>query len=147
MGEKGAGRRISKRGGSREKWETFHNIGTLFRNRKSTRRLEPLQKGAGTGNVECRRREVQTPLSTSPPPHCTVGLIPLLSWDQYLFLLQHEARVHEVPEWLLENEPLNQSIAKSSGIPHSQSYSMGLFLNICKICQDFGLVLNVCFSS
>ena len=38
-GEEGGGGGISKRGGSREKWEQFRNIGTIFRNRKSTQRL------------------------------------------------------------------------------------------------------------
>ena len=55
-GEEGVGGGISKRGGSREKWK------------KSTRRREPLQKGAGTGSVGCGRREVQSPLSPPPPP-------------------------------------------------------------------------------
>ena len=41
-GEEGTGGGISKRGGSREKWEIFRNTGTIFRNRKSTRRREPL---------------------------------------------------------------------------------------------------------
>ena len=49
-GEEGAGDGISKRGGSREK---FRNIGTIFRNRKSTRRRELLRKGAGTGSAGC----------------------------------------------------------------------------------------------
>ena len=53
-GEEGAGDGISKRGGSREK---FRNIGTIFRNRKSTRRRELLRKGAGTGSAGCGRRE------------------------------------------------------------------------------------------
>ena len=57
-----AGGGISKRGGSQEKWEKFRNIGTIFRNRKSTRRREPLWKGAGTGSAGCGRRNVQTPL-------------------------------------------------------------------------------------
>ena len=65
-GEEGAGGRISKRGGSREKWEKFHNIGTIFCNGKSTWRRELLWKGAGTGSAGCRRWDVQTPLS---PPH------------------------------------------------------------------------------
>ena len=60
-GEEGAGGGISKGGGSREKWEKFCNIGTIFRNRKSTQR-----KGTGTGSPGCGRREVQTPLF--PPP-------------------------------------------------------------------------------
>ena len=47
--EEGAGGGISKRGGSREKWEKFGNIGTIFRNRKSRRRREPLRKGGGGG--------------------------------------------------------------------------------------------------
>ena len=68
-GEEGAGGRISKRGGSGEKWEKIPNIGTIFHNRKSTRRRELLWKGAGTGSAGCRRRDVQTPLS--PPPHLT----------------------------------------------------------------------------
>ena len=63
-GEEGAGGgRISKRGGSREKWEKFRNIGTIFRNRKSTGRREPLWKGVGTGSAGCGRRDDQTPLS------------------------------------------------------------------------------------
>ena len=44
-GEEGAGGGISKRGGSQEKWEIFCNTGTIFHNRKSTRRWEPLWKG------------------------------------------------------------------------------------------------------
>ena len=66
-GEEGAGGGISKGGGSGEKWEKFRNTGTIFRNRKSTGRREPLRKGAGTGSAGGGRREVQTPLS--PPPH------------------------------------------------------------------------------
>ena len=69
-GEERAGGGMSKRGGSREKWEKFRNIGTIFHNRKSTRRREPLRKGAGTGSTGCGRRDVQTPLSP-PPPHYT----------------------------------------------------------------------------
>ena len=65
-GEEGAGGGIFKRGGSREKWGNFRNIGTIFRNRKSTRRREPLWKGAGTGSAGCGRRDVQTPVF--PPP-------------------------------------------------------------------------------
>ena len=42
VGEEGVGGGISKRGGSREKWEKLCNIGTIFSNRKSTRRREPL---------------------------------------------------------------------------------------------------------
>ena len=57
---------MSKKGGSREKWEKFRNIGTIFRNRKSRRRREPLWKGAGTGSAGCGRREVPTPLSPLP---------------------------------------------------------------------------------
>ena len=45
----GAGGGISKRGGSREKWEKFRNISTIFRNRRSTRRREPLWKGREPG--------------------------------------------------------------------------------------------------
>ena len=72
-GEDGEGGGISKRGGSREKWEKFRNTGTIFRNRKSTRRREPLWKGTGTGSAGCGRRDVQCsdPLSRplpSPPP-------------------------------------------------------------------------------
>ena len=67
-GEEGAEGGISKRGGSREKWEKFRNTGTIFRNRKSTRRWEPLWKGAGTGSAGCGRRDVQTPLSPPPQP-------------------------------------------------------------------------------
>ena len=65
-GEEGAGGGISKRDGSREKWGKFRNIGTIFRNRKSTQRRELLPKGAGTGSAGCGRREVQTPLSPLP---------------------------------------------------------------------------------
>ena len=61
-GEEGAGGGISKRGGSREKWEIFHNIGTIFRNKKSTRGREPFWKGGG--NRECRLREA----GCSDPP-------------------------------------------------------------------------------
>ena len=66
VGGEGAGGGISKGGGNREKWEKFRNIGTTFRNRKSTQGREVLRKGAGTGSVGCGMREVQTPLS---PPH------------------------------------------------------------------------------
>ena len=66
VGEEGVGGGISKTGGSREKWEKFRNTGTIFRNRKSTRRRERLWKGAKTGSAGCGRRDVQTPLS---PPH------------------------------------------------------------------------------
>ena len=69
-GEEGVGGGISKRGGSREKWEKIPNIGTIFCNRKSSRRRELLWKGAGTGSAGCRRRDVQTPLFP-PPPHLT----------------------------------------------------------------------------
>ena len=66
-GEEGAGGGIPKRGGSREKWEKFRNIGTIFQNRKSTRRREPLWKGRGTGSAGCGRRDVQTPCPPPPP--------------------------------------------------------------------------------
>ena len=59
-GEERAGGGISIGGGSREKWEKFRNIGTIFRNRKSTQRRELPRKGVGTGSAGCRRREVQT---------------------------------------------------------------------------------------
>ena len=68
VGEEGVGGGVSKEGGSREKWEKFCNIGTIFRNRKSTQRQELLRKGAGAGIAGCRRWEVQTPLSPPPPP-------------------------------------------------------------------------------
>ena len=73
-GEEGAGGRISKRGGSREKWEKFHNTGTVFRNRKSMRRREPLWKGAGTGSAGCGRWDVQTLLFPPTPPHYIITL-------------------------------------------------------------------------
>ena len=57
-GEEGVGGRISKGGGSWEKWEPFCNIGTIFRNRNGTQRREPLRKGAGTGGIGCGRQEV-----------------------------------------------------------------------------------------
>ena len=63
VGEEEAGGGISKAGGSREKWKKFR---TIFRNRKSTQRREPLWKGAGTGSAGNGKRKVQTPLS--PPP-------------------------------------------------------------------------------
>ena len=62
VGEQGAGGGISEKGGSWEKWVQFCNIGTIFCNRKSTLRWEPLWKGAGTGSAGCGRRDVQTPL-------------------------------------------------------------------------------------
>ena len=65
-GEEGTAGGISKRGGSWVKWEKFRNIGTIFHNRKSTQRREPLWKGTGTESAGCRRRDFQTPLS--PPP-------------------------------------------------------------------------------
>ena len=61
-GRRGGGRRYIQGDGSREKWQTFRNIGTIFRNRKSTLRWEPLGKGAGTESAACGTREVQTPL-------------------------------------------------------------------------------------
>ena len=64
-GEAGMGGGKSKWGENREKWEIFHNTGTIFRNRKSTQRWELLRKEAGTGSTGWGRREVQTPLS--PP--------------------------------------------------------------------------------
>ena len=67
-GEEGVGGRISKGGGSWEKWEPFCNIGTIFRNRNGTQRRELQRKGAGTGGIGCGRQEVQTPLSPPPPP-------------------------------------------------------------------------------
>ena len=67
-GEEGARGGISKRGGSREKWEIFRNTDTIFRNRKSTWRREPLWKGAGTGSAGCGRWDVQTPCLPPPPP-------------------------------------------------------------------------------
>ena len=67
-GGEGAGDGICKGGGSREKWEKFRSIGTIFRNRKSTQRRELLRKGVGTGSAGCGRREVQTHLSSPPPP-------------------------------------------------------------------------------
>ena len=67
--EEGAGGGISKRGGNWEKWEKFRNTGIIFRNRKSTRKWEPLWKGTGTGSAGCGRREVQTP---PVPPSPTI---------------------------------------------------------------------------
>ena len=58
----GGGRRDIQRGGSRKKWEKFRNIGTILRRR------ELLRKGAGIGSAECGKREVQIPLSATPPP-------------------------------------------------------------------------------
>ena len=66
-GEAGAGDGISKGGESREKWEIFRNIGTIFRNRKSTQRRELLRKGAKTESAGCGWQEVQTLLSPPPP--------------------------------------------------------------------------------
>ena len=57
-GGEGAGGKISKSGGIREKWEKFRNTGTISRNRKSTRSLEPLRKGTGTRSAGYGRREV-----------------------------------------------------------------------------------------
>ena len=53
----GGGRRVGGRWDIQKGWEPgemgkFRNIGTIFRNRKITRRWEPLRKGAGTGNRE-----------------------------------------------------------------------------------------------
>ena len=56
-GRRGGGRRDVQGGGSREKWQKFRNIGTIFRNRPEK------HTEAGTGSVACGRREVQTPLS------------------------------------------------------------------------------------
>ena len=70
VGEEGAGGRISQRGGSREKWEKFRNIGTIFHNRKSTRRREPLWRG---GNWEYRVREAGSSDPPVPPPHHSVA--------------------------------------------------------------------------
>ena len=67
-GEEGAGGGTSKASGSQEKWEKFCNIGTIFCNRKSTQRREPLTTGAGTGSAGCGKREVQTPPAPPPPP-------------------------------------------------------------------------------
>ena len=68
----GGGRRgISKGGGSREKWEKFRNIGTIFCNRKSTQGRELLWKGAGSGSAGCGRRKVQTPPVPPPPTNYT----------------------------------------------------------------------------
>ena len=66
-GEEGTGGGISEGGGSREKWQKFRNIGTIFRNRKSTQRRELLRKGAETESAGCGWREVQTLLS--PPQY------------------------------------------------------------------------------
>ena len=66
-GEEVAGGGISTRGGSQEKWEKFRNIGTIFRNRRSTRRREPLCKWEGTGSAGCGRRDGSDP--PVPPPH------------------------------------------------------------------------------
>ena len=63
-GEEGAGGGISKRGGRRVKWEKFCNIGTIFCNRKSTQRQEPLRKGAGTGGAGGGKFSLPCP----PPP-------------------------------------------------------------------------------
>ena len=65
-GEEGAGGGISKRGGSREKWEKFRNTGTIFRNRKSTRRREPLWKGQEPGVQGAGGGMFRPPV---PPPH------------------------------------------------------------------------------
>ena len=66
-GEEGAGGGISKRGGSLEKLEKFRNTGTIFRNRKSTRRREPLWKGAGTGGQGAGGGMFRTPCFPPPP--------------------------------------------------------------------------------
>ena len=74
-GEEGAGGGISKRGGSQEKWEKFRNTGTKFRNRKSTRKREPLWKGVGSASAGCGRRDVQTPRPPPPPHHINSSLL------------------------------------------------------------------------
>ena len=53
MGAEEEGREAGyRRGvGRRQKWQKFRDLGTIFRNRKSTQR-EPLQKGAGTKGAE-----------------------------------------------------------------------------------------------
>ena len=45
--------RREKRGREAGEIGKIRNIGTIFRNRKSTRRREPLWKGAGTGSAGC----------------------------------------------------------------------------------------------
>ena len=75
-GEAGAGDGISKGGESREKWEIFRNIGTIFRNRKSTQRRELLRKGAKTESAGCGWQEVQTLLSPPPPPPHPLNTMP-----------------------------------------------------------------------
>ena len=74
-GEERTGGGISEKGGSWEKWKKFCNTGTIFCNRKSTRRRELLRKGAGTGSAGCERREIQTPLPPPPPPHSYVTYV------------------------------------------------------------------------
>ena len=83
-GEEGAGGGISKRGGSQEKWEKFCNICTIFCNRKSTRRQEPLRKGAGTGSAGCGRWEVQNPCP--PPPLLSVPHSFFVAWWNLLVI-------------------------------------------------------------
>ena len=68
-GEEWTGSGISEGGWSQEKQQKFLNIGTIFRNRKSTQRRELLWKGTGTGSAGCGRREA----GSSDPP---VPLLP-----------------------------------------------------------------------
>ena len=60
-GGRSTGGGVFKGDGSREKWEKFRNIDSIFCNRKSTQRRELLQEGAGGGKF-------RPPLLSRPPP-------------------------------------------------------------------------------
>ena len=98
-GEEGAGGGISKRGGSRAKWQQFRNIGTIFRNRKSTQRREPLRKGVGTGSAGYGGREVQTPC-LPPPPNCK-GPVNTLAINLKIKQLRVPQQSDDLLYWLL----------------------------------------------
>ena len=57
---------MSKGGGSREKWQRFRNIGTIFRNRPE-KHTEAGTATEGGGNRECSVREAES--SDPPVPH------------------------------------------------------------------------------
>ena len=64
----GTGGGITKGGGSQEKGEKFHNIHTIFCNRKSTQRWEPTRRGQEPGVQGAGGGKFRPPCPPPPPP-------------------------------------------------------------------------------
>ena len=81
-GEQGGRGKISKGMGAERNGKKNSQYCTIFCNTKSTQRRELLQMGAGTKSAGSGRREVQTHL-TSPPPPPNCGLLRLKKLSTY----------------------------------------------------------------